>query len=182
MFKRSTLLSAAGALGIALALGTGAIAQTAPAPAAPAAAPAAPAAAPAPLPSLGTSLSLAQAKQTVVAAFAEAAKNNWIVAVAITDITGQLVYFEKADGTQYGSIQVAIDKARSASLYRRPTTAFRDVINAGNHNTLTLAGMNAIEGGHPILSEGKLIGAIGVSGVTAPQDGMIARAGAAATK
>lgn len=168
-------LSVACALGAMLIIGNNALAQQP----ASAPAPAAPAVAPAPLPSLGTSLSLAQAKQAAAAALAEAAKNNWIVAVAITDIAGQLVYFEKTDGTQFGSIQVAIDKSRSAALYRRPTTAFRDAINGGNPGLLTLAGMNAVEGGHPILSGGKVIGAIGVSGVTAPQDGVVARAGAA---
>ena len=94
-------------------------------------------------------------------------------------MTGQLIYFERADGTQYGSIQVAQDKGRSAALYRRPTTAFASGVNGGNAALLTLAGMNAVEGGHPILSGGKLIGSIGVSGVTSAQDGVVARAGAA---
>lgn len=133
---------------------------------------------PAPLPSLGTSLSLEQAKQAAAAAIAEAKKNNWIVAVAVCDIGGELVYFEKSDGTQFGSIKVSVDKCRSAALYRRPTKVFQDGLAGGNHGLLTLAGMNGIEGGHPILSGGKLIGAIGVSGVLASQDGMIARTGA----
>jgi len=176
MVQRRRLLSITCAAAFAL-IGTAAIAQAP----APAPAPAAPAAAPAPLPQLGsTSITLAQAKQAAAAAFAEAAKNNWIVAVAIFDMTGQLVYFEKADGTQYGSIQVAQDKGRSAALYRRPTTAFGGLINSGNPALLTLAGANAVEGGHPILSGGKLIGSIGVSGVTSAQDGVAARAGAAA--
>lgn len=144
---------------------------------APAAAPA-----PAPLPSLGTSLTLDQAKQAVSAAAAEAKKNNWIVAIAICDISGELVYFEKNDGTQFGSIKVAVDKARSAALYRRATKVFQDGLAGGNHAILTLSGASAIEGGHPILSGGKLVGAIGVSGVTAAQDGIIARAGADAIK
>lgn len=138
--------------------------------------PAAPA--PAPLPGLGASLTLDQAKQAAAAASAEAKKNNWIVAIAVVDIGGELVYFEKADGTQFGSIKVALDKARSAALYRRPTKVFQDGLAGGNLGILTLAGANAIEGGHPILSGGKLVGSIGVSGVTAPQDGIIARAGA----
>jgi glc operon protein GlcG len=177
MVQRRRLLSVTCAAAFAL-IGTTAFAQApapAPAPAAPAAAPA-----PAPLPQLGTIITLAQAKQAAAAAFAEAAKNNWIVAVSIFDMTGQLVYFERADGTQYGSIQVSQDKGRSAALFRRPTTAFATPINAGNPGLLTLAGANAVEGGHPILSGGKLIGSIGVSGVTSAQDGVVARAGAAA--
>ena len=176
MVQRRHLLSITCAAAFAL-IGTAAIAQApapAPAPAAPAAAPA-----PAPLPQLGAPITLAQAKQAAAAAFAEAAKNNWIVAVSIFDMTGQLVYFEKADGTQYGSIQVSQDKGRSAALYRRPTTAFAGGVNGGNPALMTLAGMNAVEGGHPILSGGKLIGSIGVSGVTSAQDGQCARAGAA---
>jgi glc operon protein GlcG len=144
---------------------------------APAAAPA-----PAPLPALGTSLSLDQAKQAAAAAFAEAKKNNWIVAVAICDLAGELVYFEKADGTQFASVKVAIDKARSASIYRRPTKVFQDGLAGGNYGLLTLTGMNGIEGGHPIIAGGKLIGSIGVSGVTSAQDGIIARAGAEVIK
>lgn len=173
MVQRRHLLSVACAAAFALTSATAALAQ------APAPAPAAPAAAPAPLPQLGTIITLAQAKQAAAGAFAEAAKNNWIVAVSIFDMTGQLVYFERADGTQYGSIQVSQDKGRSAALFRRPTTAFATPINAGNPGILTLAGMNAVEGGHPILSGGKLIGSIGVSGVTSAQDGQVARAGAA---
>ena len=74
---------------------------------------------------------------------------------------------------------MAQDKGRSAALYRRPTTAFGGLINGGNPAILTLAGANGVEGGHPILSGGKLIGSIGVSGVTSAQDGVAARAGAA---
>ena len=160
----------------ALLIGGTAYAQQ-PATPAPAPAPAA-APAPAPLPSLGTSLNLEQAKQVAAAAFAEAKKNNWTVAVAVFDITGGLIYFEKADGVQYASIKVAMDKGRSAALYRRPTKVFQDGLASGNTGLLTLEGMNGIEGGHPILSGGKLAGSIGVSGVTSAQDGMIARAGA----
>ena len=94
-------------------------------------------------------------------------------------MTGQLIYFERADGTQYGSIQVSQDKGRSAALFRRPTTAFATPSMPAIRRLLTLAGANAVEGGHPILSGGKLIGSIGVSGVTSAQDGVVARAGAA---
>jgi glc operon protein GlcG len=155
-----------------LVLGTASYAQQQPAVALP----------PAPLPGLGASLTLDQAKQAAAAAAAEAKKNNWIVAIAVVDISGELVYFEKADGTQFASIKVAIDKARSAALYRRPTKVFGDGLAGGNLAILTLTGANAVEGGHPILSGGKLVGSIGVSGVTAAQDGIIARAGAEVIK
>ena len=146
----------------------------------PAAPAAAPAAVPTPLPDLGPVITLDQAMKAAAAAQAEAQKNNWKVAVAITDNTGALVYYLKMDGTQYGSISVAQDKAVSAALYRRPTAAFEAAIKAGNINVMLLKGANATPGGQPILIGGRVAGGIGVSGVTAGQDDQCAKAGLAA--
>ncbi len=118
------------------------------------------------------------------AAVAESRKNNWTMAVAITDIGGDLVSFEKMDGTQTGSVNVAIGKARSAVLFKRPTKAFQDVVASGGAGLriLGLEGAVAIEGGLPIVVDGKIIGAIGLSGGSGEQDGMAAKAGADAVK
>ena len=128
----------------------------------------------------GTSISLENAKKAAAPALAEAHKNNWTVAVAIVNPDGTLVYFEKLDGTQNGSAQVAIDKARSAALYKRPTKAFQDALAAGGEGLriLRLEGAVPVEGGIPLLADGKIIGAIGVSGATSAQDGQCAKAGA----
>lgn len=142
----------------------------------------APAAAPAPMPGVGTPLTLEQAKKVAAAASAEAVKNNWTMVIAIVEPNGQLVYLEKADGTQYGSINVALDKATSAALFRRPTTAFEAGLKAGNTYLLTLRGANAVPGGVPIVVGGKVVGGIGVSGATGTQDDQVAQAGAAAHK
>jgi uncharacterized protein GlcG (DUF336 family) len=123
---------------------------------------------------------LENASKATVPALAEAAKNNWSVAVAIVDPAGNLVYYEKMDNTQLGSANVAIDKARSAALFKRPTKAFQDALAAGGDGLriLGLQGATPIDGGIPLLSDGKIVGAIGVSGVTSAQDGQCAKAGA----
>ena len=128
----------------------------------------------------GTSISLEQAKKAAEAAQAEARKNNWMMAVAVVDPEGGLVYFEKADGTQNGSAQVAIDKARSSALFKRPTKALQDALAAGGEGLriLRLEGATPVEGGIPLLLDGKIVGAIGVSGGTSAQDGQCARAAA----
>jgi glc operon protein GlcG len=128
----------------------------------------------------GLSITLENAKKTSVPALAEAAKNNWSVAVAIVDPAGNLVYYEKMDNTQLGSANVAIDKARSAALFKRPTKAFQDALAAGGEGlrVLRLQGATPVEGGIPLVSDGKIVGAIGVSGVTSAQDGQCAKAGA----
>jgi uncharacterized protein GlcG (DUF336 family) len=102
------------------------------------------------------------------------------MAVAITDGAGDLVYFEKMDGTQTGSVKVAIGKARSAALFRRPTKVFQEGLAAGGDGLrlLGLEGGVPIEGGLPLLKDGKIVGAIGLSGGTAQQDGVAAKAGA----
>ena len=128
----------------------------------------------------GLPISLDNAKKAAAPALAEARKNNWTMAVAIVDTAGNLVYFEKLDGTQTGSVHVAIDKARSAVLFKRPTKVFFDQLAAGGEGLrlLKVEGVVPLEGGIPLLVEGKIIGAIGVSGGTSAQDGQAARAGA----
>ena len=149
-------------------------AQTPPA-AAPAPAP------PAPRPEYGTPVTLAQAKAIAAAAEAEARKNGWQVVITILEPSGAEVLTWKMDGTQYGSIRVAEDKARTAALFRRPSRDFAEGLKAGNQGVLTL-GVVAVEGGELILIDGRIAGAIGVSGATSAQDGQVARAGAAVVK
>jgi glc operon protein GlcG len=126
----------------------------------------------------GPSIGLEMAKQLAAPAIAEARKNQWTMAVAIVDISGTLVYYEKMDDTQTGSADVSILKARSAALFKRPTKAFQDGLAAGGAGLriLTLKGAIPIEGGAPIVVDGKIIGAIGVSGGTSDQDGVVAAA------
>ena len=132
----------------------------------------------------GPPINLDAAKKAAASAIAEARKNNWTMAVAIIDIGGDLVYFGKMDGTQTGSVRVAIGKARSAALYKRPTKAWQDVVAAGGAGLriLGLEGAVPIEGGLPLLMDDKIVGAIGVSGGTGAQDGVVATAGAQAVK
>lgn len=131
---------------------------------------------------IGNSIGLDAAKKTAAAASAEARKNNWFMAIAVVDPAGTLVYYEKADNTQIGSARVAIDKARSAALYKRPTKAFQDAIEKGGVGVrvLRLEGAVPVDGGVPLLVDGKLIGAIGVSGDLSEHDAQCANAGAAA--
>ena len=128
----------------------------------------------------GLSINLETAKKVAASAITEARKNNWTMAVAIIDTGGNLVYFEKMDGTQTGSVRVAISKGRSAVLFKRPTKAFQDMVAAGGEGLrmLGLEGAVPVEGGLPLLMDGKIVGAIGVSGGTSQQDGLVAKAGA----
>jgi len=132
----------------------------------------------------GAPISLEEAKKPAAAALAEAAKNKWTMAVAIVDPGGNLVYYEKMDNTQLASTHVAIDKARTAATYKRPTKAFQDGLAAGGVGLriLKLRGATAVEGGIPLLVDGKIIGAIGVSGDTSEHDNQCATAGAAVVK
>ena len=132
----------------------------------------------------GTAISLENAKKAAAPALAEAAKNNWRVAVAIVGPGGALIYYEKMDNTQLGSAEVAIDKARTAALFKRPTKAFQDALAAGGDGLriLTLKGVTAVEGGIPLVIDGKIVGAIGVSGATSAQDAQCAKAGADTVK
>ncbi|MSQ58669.1 MAG: heme-binding protein [Betaproteobacteria bacterium] len=124
------------------------------------------------------SLSLAAAKKIAAAAEAEALKNKWNVVIAVVDDGGHLVYLQRMDGTQTGSIEVAIKKARTAQAFKRATKVFEDAVAGGRTVILALDGALPIEGGLPLSASGQVIGGIGVSGVTAPQDGMVAKAGA----
>ena len=136
------------------------------------------------VPQYGPNVTLDQAKKAIAAGQAEAKKNNWPVAIAVVDTAGMLVAFEKLDGTQSGSVGVAQDKAVSAALFRRPTKAFQDVVAGGGASLriLSLRGASPVEGGLPLTVDGKIIGAIGVSGVNSDQDGMVAKAGVDVTK
>jgi len=124
-------------------------------------------------------LTLEAAKAIVAGAEAAAAANNWNVAIAVTDAAGELILLHRRDGTQVGSIDIAIRKAETAARFRRPSAAFQEGLAAGNQWVLTL-GVLALEGGLPITVNGQVIGAIGVSGVTPPQDTVVAEAGVAA--
>jgi glc operon protein GlcG len=143
-----------------------------------------PAAPPSPPPLYGPAITLEQAKKVMAGAEAEAVKNKWNVVIAVLDSGGNLVALQRMDGAQWGSIEVAREKAYSAVAFRRPTKAFEDAIGQGGGNLrlLRLTGANPIEGGLPIVVDGKLVGGIGVSGVTAQQDGQIGRAGVEALK
>jgi glc operon protein GlcG len=133
---------------------------------------------------IGPSISVENAKKAAAAALAEARKNGWLQVVAVVDSAGTLVYYEKMDNTQLGSAEVAIDKARSAALYKRPTKAFQDALAGGGAGlrVLGLKGATPVEGGLPVVIDGKLVGAIGLSGDTSEHDGQCAAAGLAALK
>lgn len=123
-------------------------------------------------------LSLAAAKKVAAAAEAEAVANKWNVVIAVVDEGGQLLYLQRMDGTQYGSVDVAIRKARTSSAFKRATKVFEEAVMSGGRTTLlALDGAMPLEGGLPLYFEGQVIGAIGVSGVTSVQDGQIAKAG-----
>jgi uncharacterized protein GlcG (DUF336 family) len=130
-------------------------------------------------PPYGAPISLDNAKKAAAGAMAEARKNKWTMAVAIVDPTGVLIYYEKMDDTQTGSANVSIAKARSAALFKRPTKALQDALAAGGAGLriLALEGAVPVEGGIPIILDGKIVGAIGVSGGSSEQDGQCAKAG-----
>jgi uncharacterized protein GlcG (DUF336 family) len=127
-------------------------------------------------PEYGPSVTLAAAKKIAAGVIAECQKNHWNVAVAVVDTHGFLVYFERMENTQTASMDVAPGKARTAAMYRRPTRVFMEVINKAPA-TATLGGIYASPGGMPIYMDGKVIGAVGVSGVTGDQDEQCAKAG-----
>src|SRR5688572_24639647 len=116
------------------------------------------------------SLSLEDAKRIAAAAEAEAKRNNWNVVIAVLDDGGNLLYLQRADGTQLGSIEVAIAKGRGAILFKRPTKNFEEMLAAGRLGFLSAPNVLPIEGGVPLLFEGGIVGAIGVSGVQSSQD------------
>jgi glc operon protein GlcG len=165
------------ALGVSwvLALGDPAVAQQPPPPPPPAS--------PTPRPDYGPPITNEQAKAVAGAALAEAKKNNWRMAISIVGPAGELVYFEKMDGTQLASTEISQGKARTAVMFRLPSKAFADQCAAGNTVFMTFPEKPvASEGGIPIIVSGKIIGAIGASGGTGQQDGTAAAAGANAAK
>ena len=132
----------------------------------------------------GASVTLDQARKIAALSVAEAAKNKWNMAIAIVDVAGDLVYFEKMDGTQVASVNIAQDKARSSVRFKRPTKAMQDVLAGGGAGIrfLALQGAIPVEGGLPLIIDGKIVGAIGASGGTSDQDGLAAKAGADSVK
>lgn len=130
----------------------------------------------------GLNINLATAKKISLAAAKEAERVKINVIIAIVDAGGHLVYLERFDKAQFGSIDVAVHKARCSVAYKRPTKAFEDAVGSGKINLLNLDDICAIEGGLPIIQSGKIIGAIGVSGGTVQEDGQIAIAGVSALK
>jgi glc operon protein GlcG len=120
------------------------------------------------------------AKQIAAAAEAEARKNNWTMLIANEDDGGHLIYLDRMDGTQIASVIVAQEKAACAIRFKRPTKALEEAVAGGRIVVMKLAGAIPVEGGLPIVVEGQAVGAIGVSGGTSPQDGVVAAAGLAA--
>ena len=125
-------------------------------------------------------VSLALAKKMAVAAEAEATKNNWTMVIVVLDDGGNLVYLGRMDGTQLGSIEVAQGKARTALDFKRPTKVFQDLVDKDQGHLVTLGHITAVQGGLPIMLDGKVIGAIGASGGTSVQDEQCAQAGLSA--
>jgi len=136
-----------------------------------------------PLP-YGSPISVEDAKKAAGAAIAEARKNNWNMAISVVDPAGNLVYFERMDAVQYASIAISQDKARSAATFKRPTKSMYDELEKGGAGLrfLSLRGAVASEGGELIVKDGRIVGAIGLSGGSGAQDGQCARAGTAAIK
>ena len=130
-------------------------------------------------PGYGPAVNVGQAKKIAANVVAECAANKWNVAVAVVDTHGLLIYFERMEDTQTASSKIAIMKAKAAAQYRRPTRAFVDAIAQSGPATVTLPGVVASPGGLPLMVGGKVIGAVGVSGVTGDQDEQCAKAGLA---
>jgi len=122
-------------------------------------------------------LTLAGAKAIAAAAESEALRNTWQVVIAIVDDHGELVYLQKADNVQQGSLDIAIAKARTAARMRRTTKALQDAVEGGRTVIMAMPNVLPLEGGVPITVDGRVIGAVGVSGVTSAQDAQIATAG-----
>lgn len=136
----------------------------------------------APVVPYGVSIVADAAKKAAAAAIVEAKKDGLQMAVAVVDTGGYLVYFERMPDTQFASVEIAIGKAKSAALFRRPTKVFQDGVAAGGAGIrfLGLTGAVPVEGGVPLVVNGKVIGAVGASGGTSDEDGKVANAGAAA--
>ena len=130
-----------------------------------------------PRPEYGPDITVEQAKKIAAGVIAECSKNKWNVAVAVVNTHGSLVYYERMNNTQSASAKIAVDKASAAAMYRRPTRAFVDAIAKAGPATMTLPGVVASPGGLPIFSAGRVIGGVGVSGVTGDQDEQCSKAG-----
>ena len=126
---------------------------------------------------LGTTkyITLETAKKMAAAGEVEARKNNWNLAIAVVDAGANLIFFQKMDDTQLGSVDVAIGKARTAVNFKRPTKALEEMIAGGRTMFLAVKGVVPLQGGLPIVADGKLIGAVGVSGATSAQDEQVAQ-------
>src|SRR5512139_3022826 len=125
-------------------------------------------------------LSLADAKAVAAAASKKAQAEGWTVVIAIFDNGGNLLYLERADGTQLGSVQVAQAKGLTALRFKRPTTTLKEAVLGGKIHMTTLPGIVPVEGALPLIKENEVVGSIGVSGVLSSQDGQVAAAGAEA--
>jgi uncharacterized protein GlcG (DUF336 family) len=128
------------------------------------------------------SVALDGAQRALAAAAAEARQNDWTVSIAVVDPGGELVGFVRLDGAPFSSPDVAIGKARTAARFRRPSRVFDSTLTAGRYALLGLPGAVPVEGGVPIVVNGEVVGAVGVSGVTSAQDAQVARAGVAAVQ
>ena len=126
-------------------------------------------------------LTLGLAKRLVAAAEAEAKKQGATVVIAVVDDGGQLILLERLDDTQVASVEVAIGKARTAAIFRRPSKEFEDQVKNGRVAALALPGATPLQSGIPITVDGKVIGAIGASGNSPQEDEEIALAGATVT-
>jgi glc operon protein GlcG len=124
-----------------------------------------------------SSVSLELAKKIAARAEAEAVKNKWTMVIAVVDDGGNLVYLERMDGTQLGSIEVAQRKAQTALQFKRATKTFEDGVAGGRNALLSISNVISIEGGLPLVVDGAFVGAIGVSGMKSDQDGIVAQAG-----
>src|SRR5207249_10691399 len=122
-------------------------------------------------------LTLAAAKKMAAAAEAEATKNSWRVVIAIVDDGGHLLYLQRTDETQIGSIVIAIGKATTSVALKRPSKAVEDIIAGGRNALIGVNGITPLQGGLPIMVDNKLVRATGVSGVTSQQDEQVAKAG-----
>ena len=125
-------------------------------------------------------LTLEAARKIAAGAEAEARKNNWNVVIAVVDDGGHLLYLQRIDGTQTGSIDVAIGKARTSAAFKRPTKVFDELAKTRPSITSISPTAVLLEGGVPVVVGGQVVGAVGVSGVTSQQDAQIAEAGIAA--
>ena len=132
----------------------------------------------------GEPITLEAAKKLAVECEKFAAEKQWTIIVAIVDTGGNLVLLHKMDNTQIGSLDVAIGKAKTANNFKRPTKAYEDVVATGGSGLriLNVPGITPVEGGEPIYSNGKIIGAIGISGMQSTQDGEVLKAALASFK